>query len=109
VPLMAISVSGYPPRSKGHSGRQVYVPPSVVADLAAYTEIDRAKIITEAADCERYRSWRCPLVMEDPARPTATAAARGVRSKVKVSALDGADRRRLLSTGRAGWNRRCSG
>jgi site-specific recombinase XerD len=29
--------------AKGHSGRQVYVPPSVVADLAAYTEIDRRR------------------------------------------------------------------
>ena len=60
--------------AKGSSARWVYVPPSVVADLAAYAEIDRPKIIAEAADSGRYRSWRRPLVVEDPARSAATSA-----------------------------------
>ena len=85
--------------AKGRSSRWIYVPPSVVADLAAYAEIDRPKIIADAADSGRYRLWQRPLVVEDPARPTEIRAADGIRSKVKVSELDAADRRRLLIDG----------
>jgi site-specific recombinase XerD len=82
--------------AKGKSARRIYVPVSVVADLAAYAEIDRAKVVADAVAAGRYRSWRAPLVVEDPDRPVAVAGAGGVRQLVKVAELDAQDRRRLL-------------
>jgi integrase len=66
----------------------------VIADLAGYPEIDRAKVVADAAASGRYRSR--PLVVEDPARPVAVRAGDGLRRMVKVSELDAAGRRRLL-------------
>lgn len=96
------AVDGYqrfwlpPAIAKGRSARWVYVPVSVVADLAAYAGIDRATVVAEAVAAGRYRSWRRPLVVEDPARPVAVQAGAGWRHEVKVGYLDAGERRRLL-------------
>ncbi|MFJ2745652.1 hypothetical protein ACIO3O_39010 [Streptomyces sp. NPDC087440] len=52
--------------AKGFSARWVYVPHSAAGDLAAYTEVDRAKVVADARTAGRYRAWRRPLVIEDP-------------------------------------------
>lgn len=84
--------------AKGGSSRWVYVPASVIADLAAYVTIERP----EAAQA-RYRRMRRPLVVPDPARPVATqVTAVGVRRRVKVAQLDAAERRMLLVEGPGG-------
>jgi site-specific recombinase XerC len=88
--------------AKGGSARWIYVPASVIADLAGYAEIDRARVVADAAASGRYRSWRRPLVVEDPARPVAVRAGDGLRRMVKVSELDAAGRRRVLIDGTGG-------
>jgi site-specific recombinase XerD len=88
--------------AKGGSARWVYVPESVIANLAAYAEIDRAEVVADAAASGRYLSWRRPLVIEDPARPVAVRAGAGTSRKIKVSELNAADRRRLLIDGIGG-------
>jgi hypothetical protein len=88
--------------AKGGSARWIYVPVSVIADLAGYAEIDRAKVVADAAASGRYRSWHRPLVVEDPARPVAVRAGDGMRHTVKVNELDAAERRRLLIEGTGG-------
>jgi len=88
--------------AKGGSARWIYVPASVITDLVAYAEIDRAKAAADAAASGRYRSWRWPLVVEDPARPVAVRSRDGVRHTVRVSELCPADRRRLLIDGAGG-------
>ena len=88
--------------AKGGSARWIYLPASVIADLAAYAEIDRAKVVADAAASGRYRSWHRPLVVQDPARPVAVRAGDGTGRMVKVSELDTAERRRLLIDGIGG-------
>jgi site-specific recombinase XerD len=81
--------------AKGGSARWVYVPVSVIADLAAYAAIDRPEVIQDAQP--RYRRVRRPLVVEDPTRPVAThVTGEGVRRRIKVAQLDPQERRRLL-------------
>jgi hypothetical protein len=88
--------------AKGGSARWIYAPASVVPDLAAYAEIGRAKVVSDAAASGRYRSWHQPLVVQDPARPVAVRAGDGLRRMVKLSDLDAADRRRLIFEGISG-------
>jgi site-specific recombinase XerD len=89
--------------AKGGSARWVYVPRSVIADLLAYVEIDRADVIDAARAAGRYRPRMGALVVEDRARPIATeVAAPGVRRRVKVAHLDAEQRRALLVEGRDG-------
>jgi integrase len=88
--------------AKGGSAGWVYLPASVIADLAAYAEIDRASVVAGAAASGRYRSWRRPLVVEDPARPVAVRAGDGLRHTVKLSQLDPVERRQLLVDGAEG-------
>jgi site-specific recombinase XerD len=88
--------------AKGGSARWVYLPVSVIADLTSYAGIDRAGVVAEAAAAGRYRSWRRPLVVEDPARPVAVRAGDGLRRTVRLSLLDWAERQRLLVDGAAG-------
>ncbi|GGN29691.1 hypothetical protein GCM10011609_86900 [Lentzea pudingi] len=86
--------------AKGCSARWVYVPVSVIADLVAYLEIDRAEVVEVARKAGRYARVRRPLVVEDPARPVATwVTAAGVRRRVKVAQLDAVERRSLLVDG----------
>ncbi|MET8759903.1 tyrosine-type recombinase/integrase [Lentzea sp. NPDC004782] len=87
-----------PSIAKGGSARWVYVPASVIADLVAYTEIDRPAVVEAAQD--RYRQVRRPLVVPDPVRPVAIqVTAAGVRRRLKVAQLDAAERRALLVEG----------
>jgi site-specific recombinase XerD len=87
--------------AKGGSARWVYVPASVVADLAAYATIDRPEVIEDAQP--RYRRMRRPLVVEDPTKPVATlVTAAGARRRIKIAQLDGRERRSLLVEGEAG-------
>ncbi|CRK59196.1 Tiorf79 protein [Alloactinosynnema sp. L-07] len=60
--------------AKGGSQRRIYAPSSVVRDLADYVEFDRAEVIAQAREDGRYRKWRQPLVVEDPARPVVRTA-----------------------------------
>src|SRR6266496_1166508 len=55
--------------AKYFSARWVYVPHSVVRELAAYAELDRAEVVEEARSAGRYARWRRPLVIDDAARP----------------------------------------
>lgn len=86
--------------AKGSSARWIRVPGSVVADLAAYVEIDRAEVVDTARARGRYQALRRPLVVDDPNRPTLARTAAGER--VKVEHLDVEQRRRLLIDGPTG-------
>jgi site-specific recombinase XerD len=85
--------------AKGGSARWVYVPGSLLVDLATYAEIDRAAVVADAQAAGRYRSWRRPLVVEDPSKPVAVEVAGGLRHRVKVVHLDDEERSRLLIDG----------
>lgn len=81
--------------AKNFSARWVYVPESLVGELAAYARFDRAEVVERAREAGRYRRIRRLLVVEDPGRPVASQAG-GVRRRVKVAQLGPAERRRLL-------------
>jgi integrase len=83
--------------AKYFSARWVYVPHSVVRDLAAYVELDRAEVVQEARAAGRYRSWRRPLVIEDPSRPDLVRVSGSIeRRAVNLRELRPMERRRLL-------------
>ncbi len=84
--------------AKGGSARWVYVPASVVRDLGAYSEIDRADVIARARDVGRYRRLRRPFVVEDPtgSRPVARQAGGEL---VRVRQLNPDERRNLYVDG----------
>ncbi len=82
--------------AKNFSARWIYVPESLVGDLAAYAEIDRAEVAEHARAAGRCQHIRRPLVIEDPARPEVVVASSGRGYRVKVSQLGPAERRRLL-------------
>jgi site-specific recombinase XerD len=82
--------------AKGGSARWVYVPSSVAADVADYVEFDRAEVVAQARADGRYRRWRRPLVVEDPACPVVRTAG---GHRTKVSLLDPVERRQLLVDG----------
>lgn len=87
--------------AKGGSARWVYVPSSVVSDLATYSAVDRRAVIDDARD--RYRRASGALVVEDPSRPVARwIGAAGLIRRVKVAELNEAERRSLLVDGPQG-------
>ena len=83
--------------AKNYSARWVYVPESLVGELAAYTRFDRAEVVERARTAGRYQRIRRPLVVEDPSRPVVMQTGQGgSRHRVKVPQLDTAERHRLL-------------
>ncbi|MGK5738898.1 hypothetical protein [Micromonospora sp. URMC 103] len=88
-----------PAAAKGGSARWIYVPMSVIADLIAYFEIDRATVIAEARAAGRYARMRRPLVVPDPMRPVAVRHHVGGRQRIKIANLDDEDRQQLLIDG----------
>jgi integrase len=85
--------------AKGRSARWVYVPESVVADLAGYAVLDRTDVIEQARAAGRYDQLRNPLVVPDADTPVAAQSGSGVRTRVKVANLGPDERRRLLVDG----------
>ena len=83
-----VGMGGYqrfwPPRAiaKCFSARWVYVPHSVVRELAAYAQLDRAEVVADARAAGRYQRWRQPLVVEDPARPDLARVTGGVERRM---------------------------
>jgi hypothetical protein len=63
--------------AKGRSARWVYVPSSLLPELEAYVEIDRALVIADARTAGRY-NWRHPWVVENPGNPVAVQRVDGV-------------------------------
>lgn len=83
--------------AKWRSARWVYVPHSVVRDLAAFAEVDRAEVVEDARAAGRYGRWRRPLVIDDPTRPDQARIAGGVeRHCVNLRELGPEERRRVL-------------
>jgi len=83
--------------AKYFSARWVYVPHSVVRELAAYAELDRAEVVADARSAGRYARWRRPLIIDDPARPHMVRAVGSIeRRAVNLRELGPAERRRLL-------------
>lgn len=82
--------------AKGGSARWIYVPASIVAELVAYAEVDRAVIVEDARAAGRYQRIRRPLVVEDPSRPVVRSAE---GHRVKLAQLAPDERRRLLVDG----------
>jgi len=83
--------------AKNSSARWVYVPDSVVRDLGACAELDRAEVAAGARAAGRYRRMRRPLVIDDPGRPDlAWLTGSPQRRRVDVRQLKPAERRRLL-------------
>ena len=84
------------PIAKGGSARWVYVPASLVAELAAYVAIDRAEVIERARAAGRYERMPGALIVDDPAQPVVAGGGRGERRRVAVAKLDAVARRRVL-------------
>lgn len=82
--------------AKNASARWIYVPDSVVRDLAAYAELDRAEVVADAQAAGRYRRLRRPLVIDDPKRPDLVSVPGRSKRRVNVKMLGPAERRRLL-------------
>ncbi|GCE40845.1 Tiorf79 protein [Rhodococcus wratislaviensis] len=87
--------------AKGGSGRWVYVPPSLLAELGAYVDFDRAEVVEHARVGGRY-AWPRPWVVEDPRVPVAVRRADGLEHRVGVAQMDIAQRRELLVDTTAG-------
>jgi integrase len=83
--------------AKGRSARWVYVPSSVVGDLVAYRQWDRAEVVSQAQAVGRYQRWRRPWVVEDPAQPRARRTSSG--QWVNIAHLDPGERRQVLVDG----------
>jgi site-specific recombinase XerD len=102
------SVSGHvrfwlpPAIAKGGSARVVYVPASVVAELAAYAQIDRRDVIADAQARGRYARLGWPVLVADRERRFARAYDAGNGETLKISQLSAGERRRLLVEGPGG-------
>jgi len=84
--------------AKGGSARWVYVPSSVVSDLATYSAVDRRAVIDDART--QYRRSNGVFVVEYPSRPVARwIGAAGLIRRVKVTEVNEAERRSLLVDG----------
>lgn len=87
--------------AKGGSARWVYVPSSVVSDLATYSMVDRVAVIEDSRAQFRHESG--VLVVEDPSRPVArSVGAEGLIRQVKVAELNAAERMSLFVDGAQG-------
>ena len=83
--------------AKYFSARWIYVPHSVIRDLVAYVELDRAEVVEAARAAGRYDLWRRPLVIDDPSRPQRVRVSGSIdRRMVHLRELKPAERRRLL-------------
>ena len=87
--------------AKGRSAQWVYVPPSLLPELDAYVEIDRAEVIAEAQAAGRYK-WRHAWVVEGTREPVAVQRVEGVVHKLNVVELDTEQRSHTLLDGPAG-------
>jgi site-specific recombinase XerD len=87
--------------AKGRSARWVYVPPSLLPELDAYVEIDRAEVIADAQAAGRYK-WRHAWVVEDPREPVAVQRVEGVVHKLNVVEMGAEQRSHTLLDGPAG-------
>jgi integrase len=89
--------------AKYFSARWIYVPHSVVGELAAYAQLDRAEVVKDARAAGAYRRWRRPLVIDDPSRPQlARITGSSTRRVVNLTELTAGERRRLLVEGAEG-------
>ena len=83
--------------AKGGSARWIYVPASLVRELATYLSVDRADAVEIAQADGLYARMARPLIMEDHARPERIIdVARGVRTVTKLHRLTAEQRCRLL-------------
>lgn len=102
------SIAGYlrfwlpPAIAKGGSGRWVYVPASVVADLAAYARIDRRDVIAGAQAGGRYARTGGPVLVADGDRRVGREYGARRGEPVKISQLSAGERRRLFVEGPGG-------
>jgi integrase len=87
--------------AKGRSARWVYVPPSLLAELDVYVELDRAEVIADAQAAGRYK-WRHPWVVEDPRDPVAVQRVDGVVHSLNVVERGAQQRSHTLLDGPAG-------
>lgn len=89
--------------AKYFSARWIYVPYSVVRELAAYAELDRAEVVEDARAAGVYRRWRRPLVIDDPSRPQLDrVTGSGIRRVVNLAELTAGERGQLLVEGAEG-------
>lgn len=83
--------------AKGGSARWVYVPSSIVSDLATYASLDREAVTDSVAPPDPMKGV---FVVDDPGRPIARrVGADGVIRRVKVAELDVAERTALFIDG----------
>jgi len=95
------SLTGYQrfwlPRAiaKGNSARWIYLPPSLVHDVASYLRFDRTEVVAEARSAGRYR-WRRPWVIEDPTTRLALRRYDGLVEKMKLKEATSGQRSEML-------------
>jgi site-specific recombinase XerD len=82
--------------AKGGSGRTVYVPAAVAAEVAAYVRCDRAEVVEQARSAGRYARIRDPLVIDRHSRGGVLLARDRSGRAVRVANLPWEVRRRLL-------------
>ncbi|WP_083266539.1 tyrosine-type recombinase/integrase [Arthrobacter sp. U41] len=83
--------------AKAGSARWIYVPSSVLRDLAAYAEVDRREMIDNARAKRRYRRMSGQLLIVEHGQNVAFVP--GATEKIKVSELTPEERRRLFVDG----------
>ncbi|WP_329057873.1 site-specific integrase [Amycolatopsis sp. NBC_01480] len=89
--------------AKGGSGRTVYVPAAVAAEVAAYVRCDRAEVVEQARSSGRYAQIADPLVIDQHGRGGQLLARDRSGRTVRVANLPWEVRRRLLVE-TAAWN-----
>lgn len=87
--------------AKGDSARWIYVPPSLISDIRAYSEYDRAAVIAEAQAAGRY-DVENPWIVEDRQVPVATRCVDGTTKSIKISQADSLQRRSIFIRGAGG-------
>lgn len=86
--------------AKAGSARWIYVPSSVLRDLAIYAEVDRSEVIDAARSRGSYRRLGKEVLIVD--QGSTVASAPGSSQKAKVSELTPEERRRLFVDGANG-------
>ena len=87
--------------AKGGSGRWIYVPASILREIAAYVEIDRRTVIEAARLRGRYEQLNGPL-LDLRSRQVTTTFPDGLRSLTRMELLSPAQRRRTVIETEAG-------